>query len=260
MSTRQKVFITITLVFLLGGYLMTVIYGDEEAIEEAIWRHVLGDEEPIWGNTFHDLAISVRPRKERYTLGEDIEILVLTKNFGENEAHLRRKRGFFNNYRLELFDADGRPVAKSEYRAKREALIGQMPTGRMSGSTMEIGPGRMASGYGSFSLNEWFKIEKERTYSLVVMRPISSWDWDKGFLISNAAKINIVKSQPIEEPHKKMPRRDEKTSAQENKMLGQNRLQEVKYAVIGGACGILIMSLILLVKKKAISRGKSRAT
>ena len=55
---------TITLVLLLGGYLMTVGYGDEEAIEEAIWRHVLGDEEPIWGNTFQDLAISVRPRKD----------------------------------------------------------------------------------------------------------------------------------------------------------------------------------------------------
>ncbi len=244
---------TITLVLLLGGYLMTVIYGDEEAIEEAIWRHVLGDEEPIWGNTFHDLAISVRPRKDRYTLGEDIEILVLTKNFGENEAHLRRKRGFFNNYRLELFDADGRPVAKSEYRAKREALIGQMPTGGMSGgSSMEIGPGRMASGYGSFSLNEWFKIEKEGTYSLVVMRPISSWDWDKGFLISNAAKIIITNSENPSAP-------DQHHTPQEDNILGQDRLEAGKYVVIGGLCAILIVGCIALLKK-ASSRGKSRAT
>lgn len=248
----KKVYMTITLVLLLGGYLMTVGYGDEEATEEAIWRHVLGDEEPIWGNTFQDLAISVSPRKDRYTLGEDIEILVLTKNFGENEAHLYRKRGFFNNFRLGLFDADGRPVAKSEYRAKLETSIGQVPTGYMSGSTMEIGPGRMASGYGSFSLNEWFKIEKEGTYSLVVMRAISSWDWDKGFLISNAAKIIITNSENPSAP-------DQHHTPQEDNILGQDRLEAGKYVVIGGLCAILIVGCIALLKK-ANSRGKSRAT
>ena len=243
---------TITLVLLLGGYLMTVGYGDEEAIEDAIWKHVLGDEEPIWGNTFHDLAISVRPRKDRYTLGEDIEILVLTKNFGENEAHLRLKRGFSHNFRLELFDADGRPVAKSEYRVKREALIGQMPTGRMSGSTMEISPGRMYSAYEVFSLNEWFKIEKEGTYSLVVMRAISSWDWDKGFLISNAAKIIISNSESPSAP-------DQHHTPREDNVLGQDRFEAGKYVAIGGLCTILIVGCIALLKK-AIIRGKSRAT
>ena len=152
-----------------------------------------------------------------------------------------------------MFDADGRPVAKSEYRAKREALIGQMPTGRMSGgSTMEIGPGRMASGYGSFSLNEWFKIENEGTYSLVVMRPISSWDWDKGFLISNAAKIIITNSENPSAP-------DQHHTPQEDNILGQDRLEAGKYVVIGGLCAILIVGCIALLKK-AISRGKSRAT
>ena len=72
--------------------------------------------------------------------------------------------------------------------------------------------------------------------------------------------LDVVGRRHLEKLQKKMLNKDDKMPAQEKKILGQSFLERAKYIIIVGLCGILIISFILLLRKKASSRGKSRAT
>ena len=173
---------------LMGAYLMTTGCADYKVPAENETTNYA-----IWGNPFKGVALSVRASQSRFRVGENIEISVRIKNFGKEEVHLLTEGGLLENHRLALFDLDGRPVPKSKSAVELESLLGQQ--GRepaLRRRVTRIKAGETAPGYQLFSLNEWFKIDKEGTYLLVVMRRL--WSWDKGFLISNAAKINITKS------------------------------------------------------------------
>jgi len=150
----------------------------------------LKKDEPVWGSTFQGMAISVRQTKERYAVGDKIEIVVLMKNFGDTEASVLRVGDVAGNYRLALFDANGLPVAKREGAEAREAAFGEPKIA--SRRLIKIGPGEMGPAYEELILNDWFKIEKKGTYFLIAMRRL--WSWDKGFVISNMVKIKIAES------------------------------------------------------------------
>lgn len=150
----------------------------------------LKKDEPVWGSTFQGMAISVRQTKERYAVGDKIEIVVVMKNFGETEASVLRVGDVAGNYRLALFDANGLPVAKREGAEAREAAFGRPKAG--SRLLRKIEPGEMGPAYEELILNDWFKIEKKGTYFLIAMRRL--WSWDKGFVISNMVKIKIAES------------------------------------------------------------------
>jgi len=73
--------------------------------------------------------------------------------------------------------------------------------------------------------------------------------------------LDVVGRRHLEKLQKKMLNKDDKMPAQEKKILGQSFLERAKYIIIVALCGIVIAGLTLLVvKKKASSRGKSRAT
>lgn len=151
-------------------------------------------EELVWGNPFKGVAISVRPSEKCFKLGQDMEILVSARNFAEDEVLIVREAGVWENFRAVLFDQDGRPVAKSKAVEEFEASIGKVSDLPISGSgrsPTRIKPGETSETQEVLRLNDWFKVDKEGTYFLVVMRQL--WSWDKGFMISNMAKITIAK-------------------------------------------------------------------
>ena len=220
---------------LLGAHLMAAMAAEEKKAKEL-----------IWGSEFKGVAISVNPNKSRYRMGEKIEVIVTITNVGEEEVVVFHTGGgaFFANYRPALFDIKGRPVGKTERLEKLEAFLGQKrdTSTISSGSTTLIKPGEIFELFHTFSLNDWFKIEKDGTYFLVVMRKLKEY-WDEGFMISNAAKIIITTSE-------NQPAPDQHYTPSENNALGQNRrLEAGKYLVIGGLCAILILGSIALLKK-----------
>lgn len=175
----KTVNVIVMLGILSGAHLILTVGASEEKAEQL-----------IWGNPFKGVAMSVRPRKSRSTLGQKIEISVLIKNAGEDEAVVFTTGGFLDNYRVALFDQEGRPVAKSKLAEEVEEYYGQ-EGGFHRRRVTRIKPGETREGFQVFTLNEWFEIDKAGTYYLVVMRRL--WSWDKGFMISNMAKITIAK-------------------------------------------------------------------
>lgn len=151
-------------------------------------------EQPIWGNTFKGVAISVRPSNKRIKLDQDMEIGVFARNSGEDEVLLVNQGGVRENFRAVLFDQDGRPVAKSKAVEEFEASMGKVSDLPISGSgrsPTQIKPGETSERREVLQLKDWFEVNKAGTYYLVVMRRL--WSWDKGFMISNMAKITITK-------------------------------------------------------------------
>jgi len=223
-------------VLLLGAYLTTVRAAEETKAKELIWG---------WG--FNGVAISVNPEKSRYRMGEEIQVLVTIRNLGEEEVMVVSTGGFIRNYRLALFDMKGWPAGKTKRMEEVEPYLARRPEIPVSSGGTRLKPGEMFEHFQAFSLNEWIKIEKEGTYFLVVMRHLRSWD--KGFMISNAAKIVITNGENQLSP-------DERSTPSENSTLGQDdRLEAGKY-LIGGLCALLIVGLIALLKKVS-SRSKS---
>lgn len=183
----MRKYILVLLIVLSTVYVIATVYGNDKASA----TNQVAEKEPIWGSTFRDVAMSIRPEKSRYKLDEWIDIVITFKNFSDEPIELcNRSRGILRNYRFDLFYPDGRPVPKTELAKREEAYIGKPPV-RISGYTIRIEPGQTASA--GFGLRRWLQIDKEGTYLLVVMRRIER-SWDKGFLISNMAKINITKS------------------------------------------------------------------
>jgi hypothetical protein len=226
----KEVCTTIIVTALMGAYLMTTGCADDKALAEnettndAIWGN------PFKGVALsvracqsrfrvgENIEISVRIKN----FGKE-EVLLLTVGgfldnyrlslfdldgwpvpksksavelealLGQQGMELALRRHLTRIKAGETAPLDGRPVPKSKSVVELETLLGQqgMET-TLRRRVTRIKAGETTPGYKLFSLNEWFKIDKEGTYLLVVMRRL--WSWDKGFLISNAAKINITKS------------------------------------------------------------------
>lgn len=182
----MRKYILVLLIVLSTVYVIATVYGNDKASA----TNQVTEKEPVWGSTFRDVAMSIRTDKSRYELGEGIGIVVTFKNFSDEPIKLCRFGGIIRNYRLALFYPDGRPVPKTEFAKREETVIGKPPV-VFSRRSIRIEPGQTEPA--GFGLKNWFQIDKEGTYLLVVMRRIER-SWDKGFLISNMAKINITKS------------------------------------------------------------------
>jgi hypothetical protein len=149
----------------------------------------------IYGNPFRGLAISIEPVKKQYEVGERIDISILFRNFGKEMARWSEISGEpIRNYRFSLVDPNGRPLPKSSYAEDLEiSTIGKRPQDIFSIRGDGIGPGVDVDMViiTTLRLDPYFKIEKEGTYFLVIMRRVTE-SWEDGFLISNMTKINIV--------------------------------------------------------------------
>ena len=148
---------------------------------------IKGDEH-VYGNSFREMAMSIEPAEEQYRLGESIAVKVLIRNLGEREIVLIGMRSPTSLYRLGLFFPDGRPVPTTEYIQKIEENWGKRPSLPYSRIHTEVKPGQTTADW--FDVNPIFDIKEPGTYHLVAMRRIESWD--KGFMISNMVKINVV--------------------------------------------------------------------
>jgi hypothetical protein len=173
----------------------------------------------VWGNPTKGVTISLSPVNSQFKIGDKIEVLVAIKNVGTSDVNLITGGKDFNHYRIAMFDSEGSPVAFSEefeefrpWVSDAEAKqvpdikiprVGAKPQVEESGESqrpmpteikrkmIKIASGQMATDPERLFLDQWFKIEKPGTYTVVVMRRISTWD--RGFPISNAVKIEIVK-------------------------------------------------------------------
>ena len=150
----------------------------------------------IFGNPFNGLAISIEPTKEEYEIGENIEISILYKNFSQEELVFMRDRYFGNKEDCAyiMYFPDGTPVPKSEVIEEYEANINkplELPR-YTSNEIMRLRPGMIRS-YKQ-EIDRYLKIEKEGTYSLIIIRNMNG-SWKDGFMVSNMTKIKIVKKK-----------------------------------------------------------------
>ena len=180
----MRKYILVLLIVLSTVYVIATVYGNDKAST----TDQVTKKEPIWGSTFRDMAMSITPEEKQYELGQTISIIITLKNSGKEVVELHEIRSIIRNYRFALFYPDGRPVPKTERFKQGEAYIytGKPPV-VYSRRLIRIEPGQTEPA--AFSLKNWFQIDKEGTYLLVVMRRIER-SWDKGFLISNMAKIS----------------------------------------------------------------------
>jgi hypothetical protein len=167
---------------------------NEIDIEKIIARNIEEDniryKDRIFGNPFCGLAISIAPIKDEYEIGEEIEISTLFKNFSKEELELRIDNGIKDRQYV-LYFSDGYPVPKSEFVEGYEASIKKPRSLPRTGSTQiyNLKPRQILQF--NDKVSRFFKIEKEGTYYLIIMRGFAR-SWDDGFMISNMTKINIV--------------------------------------------------------------------
>jgi hypothetical protein len=157
--------------------------------------------EAIWGPVYRGLALSIFPQQEQYALGDEIEIAVFLKNLRTEKFFIAyEKRKPF--YRMAMFDSAGKPVKRTD-RLRQSEAPATKPKEKIYGLTssrvFKVDPWTVSTKrdrHRVIYLNNWFKIDKPGTYTLIVMQPIANegieLSWKDGFLISNAAKINIV--------------------------------------------------------------------
>ena len=162
----------------IGGYLMVA--------------HTEEPKEPIWGNSTDGIAISVNFTKPKYVLGKEIDFTVDIKNVSNATMNMILSNPYAQ-YRMALFDQDGRPVAKSKLVIEEE----NRPPSRTGPAYWRYIANPVAPGQNSretFYLSNWFKIENAGIYQLAVMRQVDT-SWDKGFAVSNLAKVEIIKPE-----------------------------------------------------------------
>lgn len=165
-----------------------VSIGRNTAIDNALDRKTA--DTVVWGNTVRGIAIAVIPDKSVYRLGQAIPMTVRMKNFSPKATKVSTS-GFFSEYRVALFAADGSPIAKSQSYIDQEAAFDpfhQHPVSSDAHAFLELAPGESYSD--SFNVNDWYTIEKAGTYSLVVM--CGSWGWNYGIAISNLMTFKVV--------------------------------------------------------------------
>ena len=176
------------------------VHPNDTEIEKIIARQIEADnnryKDRIFGNSFCGLAMSIEPKKDVYEIGEDIEISIIVRNFSKEKQLLRWDRyyGDMEDYSYAMYFPDGNSVPNSELIEEYEANINkphEFP--RIgSGGLLDFKPEQIYSF--NNKINRYFKIEKEGTYFLVIMRNITG-EWKDGFMISNMTKINIVKKK-----------------------------------------------------------------
>ncbi len=143
----------------------------------------------VWGSRIEGLALSAKPERPEYKVGDEILTTVLVKNFGEKRADILTVGGRDESFRLELFDNKGRPVPKTERGRKAdESASGVSGPDIPTRSVTQLDSAGESST--SIVLNRYFEIKKPGTYYLIVMRRL--WTWEKGFLVSNMAHFRVV--------------------------------------------------------------------
>ncbi|MHC4155299.1 MAG: hypothetical protein ACYST6_10315 [Planctomycetota bacterium] len=181
----KKVYVTIMVGAISGLSLITMLNANQKK-----------GKEQVWGYPFRGVSICVTPGQKTYELGEDMEISVVARNSGTDEVALVNNGGTLENFRAVLFDVNGQPVARSKTIEDLEAWrtrADNLPVVGSGRSPTRIRPGERSEREELLLLNKWFTIEQGGTYYLVVMRRIGSWE--KGFAISNMAKINVAKAE-----------------------------------------------------------------
>lgn len=205
--------VAVVFAIVLSGYAVLAEQEDRTPFA-AQGANALTAEESLWGGTFRDVAISVRPQKAQYTLDDSIEVGVFTRNFGKEDVTFVRERGFLRNFRLALFDADGRAVPESARAKELESELADSHAGPDETFTELIKPGATALNYYAVDLKDWFEIEKPGVYSLVVLRlnTTSRLTRRTVILISNSAKIRVVGDRDPNSPKDRSGRESIKQS------------------------------------------------
>ena len=132
-----------------------------------------------------------QPSQPSWKLGEEMEIRVWIKNFGDAPVTLFIQRPRRSNYRVAVFDKDGRPVRKSELGEAAEGLAHRPRRRVVSETGTDLEPDEMTPGLLALPVSQWFHIEKPGAYVVIVMRRL--WTWKDGFLISNMARFHVTK-------------------------------------------------------------------
>jgi hypothetical protein len=168
-------------------------------IAKATQRRIEADnlhyKDRIFGNPFRGLAMSIAPVKDKYEIGDNIEISVLVKNFSQEEAILYRVSNskILEDFQYLLYLSDGNSVPKSDSAKKLEVDLENRQRSNLpatgSYSTSSTLPEEIL--IYTRSISPFFKIEKEGTYFLIALRRVTN-SWQDGFMISNMTKINIV--------------------------------------------------------------------
>jgi len=153
-------------------------------------RETADANEPIWGNTFEDVAVSIHPGEIEYRLGTETEVPLLIKNLGGKEVRVLSTTPF-DSHKAALFDCKGRPVPVTDLARVASLPFGKgKGSGRRSGHVKRIKPGETIRR--PLRLDLWFRIDTEGTYKLVVMQRL--WSWGDGFAVSNMATVNVKKT------------------------------------------------------------------
>lgn len=143
---------------------------------------------PVWGAPYGGVAISVRPQAPRAVLGQEFDFDVLIKNVSDAPMLLISSNPY-RQYRMVLYDEDGRPVSRSEAVLDEERRAALPSNGAVFGYVKtQLAPG--AEFKQLQFLTSWFAVDKPGTYSLVVMRQVGPWD--QGFAVSNLAKFTLT--------------------------------------------------------------------
>ena len=145
----------------------------------------------VWGATLDGVAISIEPSQPSWKVGEEMQIRVWMKNFGNAPVRLLTRKRRLNNYRIAVFDNDGRPVRKSEVLERAENAARNRKMRSVSESVTDLAPGEMTRGFVPLPISEWFDIKRPGTYLVLVMNRLASWQ--DGFLISNMARFRVTK-------------------------------------------------------------------
>jgi len=147
----------------------------------------------VWGDTFRGVALSISLPREQFKVGEEIDIAIKFKNFGDKEVSLLGEDRL-SDYRAGLFRADGSALAKHEWARKAD----EPPSGPWHGSrsVARLSPGEQ---YGrTVPLKTWFDVKDPGQYYLVVVGRI--WSWDEGSAMSNLVRFSVVAADEQKKP------------------------------------------------------------
>jgi hypothetical protein len=181
-STAMKRHTLLAVVLTVAGWQFALCETQKSGWPEETWGSP-------FGSPFRGLAISVKPTKAEYKLGEQVEVWVRFKNTGDQRVTLRVDR-HEPAYRVALFYSDGTPVPQSEEVKRTEERIGKPSFGPTSTTFDDLAAGEAPLFFRPIRLNMLFRIDKPGTYLVVVMHKLESWK--DGFAISNLAKFEVT--------------------------------------------------------------------
>lgn len=145
----------------------------------------------LFGSPNNGLVISAATNNNEYQLGQNIILTVILKSIDENGTHILSsgpKNTFNIDYKIVLFDSDGRHANQTDKYLKLEKSDNTTPPIIPSRFGTIIRPGDEVKDM--FTINDWFEINREGIYSIIVMRKLDSWE--DGFAISNLVSFKVV--------------------------------------------------------------------